>query len=198
MEEIISLSQHVEWIISVSLFSFSTIKNLSPISVEYGPFSICFFETCKESFTNSVYVVTINCSSNFEIVITEDDVVIVGWEKDSSVLFSDDPEVEGISGEAEVDPRSGDGEVETGDGVDGEDSFLWNLEPVIVWVLYFECKIVEGHAVEAELQSLDDGTGWFQIVVVWTCVGQSQGDGWRVGSVSGDLVLRLGCSQGEE
>lgn len=166
MEEIVSFSKHVEWIISVSLPSFSTIKDLSSISVEDGPLSICFSETCEESFSNSIYVVTVNCSSNFKIVITEDDVVIIGREKDSSVLFSDDPEVEGISSEAEVDPRSGDGEVEAGDGVDREDSFLWNLEPVIVGVLYFESEVVEGHAVEAELQSLDDGTGWFQIVII--------------------------------
>ena len=77
MEEIIPLPQHIERIVSIGLSSFSMVNDLSSISVENSPFSICFSETTQKSFSDSVDVITVHFSSNFQVVVTEHNIVIV-------------------------------------------------------------------------------------------------------------------------
>ena len=95
MEKVIPLLQQVERIVSVSLSANSCINHLSSVSVENSPFSIFLAESFKESLSNSVDELTINLCSDFEVVITEDDLLIVGGEDSCSILFSGDFEVKG-------------------------------------------------------------------------------------------------------
>lgn len=94
MEKVVPLLEQIKGIISVSLSSNSCINHLSSISVENCPFSIFLAESFKESLSNSVDELTIDLSSDFEVVIAEDDLLIVGGEDSCSILFSSDFEVE--------------------------------------------------------------------------------------------------------
>ena len=95
MEKVVPLLEQVERIVSISLSSDSCINHLPSISVENGPFPIFLAESFKESLSNSVDELTIDFCSNLKVVITEDDLLIIGGEDSCSILFSGDFEVKG-------------------------------------------------------------------------------------------------------
>ena len=78
MEKVSSFSQKIEGIVPIGLKSSSSINALPSISVEDSPFSIFLSERLLEAFSDSIDVVAVDLGSDFEIVVTEDDVLFVG------------------------------------------------------------------------------------------------------------------------
>lgn len=73
------------------------------ISVKYGPFSVSELEALVESLAQSIGIVSVDFSTDFKIVVTEDKVAIIGGEKDGVVGFPGDSEIEGIFSVFELD-----------------------------------------------------------------------------------------------
>jgi hypothetical protein len=123
-----------------------------------------------EPLTNTVDVLTVHFSPNLEVVVAVDDLLVVGGEEDSAVLFPDDPEIEGGLCELEGDCGVGDGECEVALGIDGEDAVLWDFEAFVAGVGDFEGEVEEGVGVEGEEEGLYDGIALLDEVVVRTGV----------------------------
>jgi hypothetical protein len=100
-----SFSHHIEGIETIGLLSISFVDNLSSVSVENSPLAVGFSEAFEEPLSDTIDVISINFCSDLKIMITEHDVLIIGREKDSSVLFSNYPEVEGLICVFESDGR---------------------------------------------------------------------------------------------
>lgn len=104
MEKVIRLcfSQEIEGKVAVSLESFSFIDHLSPISVENSPFPVFLSEGVMEPFSNTVDKVRGKFSSNLEVMIAEDDLLMIGREKHGSIQFTSYSEIKRIFSELEV------------------------------------------------------------------------------------------------
>lgn len=178
MEEVVrlSFSQEVEGVVAVGLESFSLVDHLSSISVENSPFPVFLSERVMKPFSDAVDKVRGKFSSNLEVMIAKDDLLMIGREKHGPIEFTGYSEVKRILSEFEVDTRKGNGETEVGEGVDGEHSMLRHFISLLFCINYFEGEVVVGEHVEGEGQFLGDGTGGFEIVLILACIFQVQSD----------------------
>lgn len=166
MEKVVFFSQQIEGIESICLQACTPVNKLTSISIENSPFSITFSEGLLESFSDSVHVLAVNLCSDLKIVVTIDDLLIIGGEQNGSILSSDDSKVEGRLGVLERHCGVGNWEWKAAFWVDRKNSILRPFEAFIVGIGDFEREIKECVGVESKGESFDDGWGFFDEVVI--------------------------------
>ncbi len=191
MEKVVPFSEEIERIVSISLKSWALIDRHCSISIENGPLTVFLSESLLEAFSKPIKILRINCGSDFEVVVTEDEVVIKTRKKNSSILFSGDLKVERGISVLEVNGWGWNGETKVGEGVDREYTRLRHFESFVGGVCDFESEVIKGEGVEGEEKSFGDGAGWFEIIIILTCILEVQNDGgsifgWTCDSVAGD------------
>ena len=79
-----------------------------------------------------------------------------------------------FSGVVDFEGSHSDGEGKTGFLILREDATLRHLEPILVGIVDSEGKIIEGMSLEKEDKLLSNDTCRFDIVIMFTSVGQGE------------------------
>ena len=95
-----------------------------------------------------------------------------------------------FGGVVDFEGSHGDGEGKAGFLILGEDAALRHLKPILVGIVYFERKIVEGMGLEKEDKLLSNDTFGFDIIIMLTSVGQSKFNRTAGFLLAGNCVLR--------
>lgn len=170
MEMLRIFSGEINWVISVSLFAFSLVDDLSSVSVENGPFALSFSESLFESFAETINVRSVDLGSDLHVMFWENKGFVVGGENGGSIDFPNDSEIEWIWGVFEADSTEVDWVGELGQGIDGPRITLGNFVPVVVKISNLDVEIIKRVYIEDELKILVNWTGGFQVVVIRSSV----------------------------
>lgn len=123
-------------------------------------------------------------------MVTENQILTLSRKNRGSVLFSSNFKLKRIFCVLEFNPCGCYRKAKVCKRIDREDSCLWDLEPFVVGVDYFEEKIIKGEGVVHKCEIFGDGAWRFDIVIVLPCIDKWESDGGEVLFSSGDSITR--------